>query len=181
MPPKIIVQDYDPRWPEQFIALKQVLWPAVSDLALAIEHVGSTAVPGLAAKPVIDIDIVIASARDLALITPRLRKLGYEPLGNLGIEEREAYRAPAGPIAHHLYVCLTDCVALKNHLLLRDHLRNDANARVQYAELKRELAKSFSDSIDDYISGKTGFILNILNKQGLEPNQLHSIRAANSN
>jgi GrpB-like predicted nucleotidyltransferase (UPF0157 family) len=179
MPPEIIVCDYAAAWPDQFAQLKQIIWPAVRDLALAIEHVGSTAVPGLAAKPIIDLDIVISNARDLPAIIERLKNLGYEHLGNLGIENREAFRAPLGPIDHHLYVCLAESIAFKNHIRLRDRLRNDALVRKQYGDLKRDLALKFPDSIDAYVDGKTEFILNLLKDAGMAAPDLESIRNAN--
>src|SRR6516165_7942438 len=83
------VVDYDPDWPRIFSQLKDQIWPSLRYVALAIEHVGSTSVPGLAAKPVIDIDIVIASRTDLPLLIQRLGALGYQHRGNLGIEDRD--------------------------------------------------------------------------------------------
>jgi GrpB-like predicted nucleotidyltransferase (UPF0157 family) len=101
----VVVVDYNPTWPAIFEQLRSSLWPAVSDVALAIEHVGSTAVPGLAAKPIIDISIVVPSAREVLLAIERLAALGYRHLGDLGIAGREAFRAPEGLPGHNLYVC----------------------------------------------------------------------------
>jgi GrpB-like predicted nucleotidyltransferase (UPF0157 family) len=176
---KIIVEDYNPEWANHFEELRRKIWGSVSDVALSIEHVGSTSVVGLAAKPIIDIDIVISSQQQLAAVIQRLQSLGYEHRGNLGIEGREAFRAPEGTVRHNLYVCLQGCTAFKNHLLLRDRLRKDAKARAQYGELKKSLALRFRDSIDDYVEGKTALILSLLSDDGFQTEELEDIRAVN--
>ena len=110
----IVVVDYDPSWPKQFEALRASLLGTVRQLAVCIEHVGSTSVPGLAAKPVIDIDIVVA-AGDVAPVIDRLTTIGYEHLGDLGISGRDALKCRDRSVAHNLYVCPTNSQALANH------------------------------------------------------------------
>jgi GrpB-like predicted nucleotidyltransferase (UPF0157 family) len=175
----VVVEVYNPQWPLQFQELHSLLWPAVKDVALSIEHVGSTSVPGLAAKPVLDIDIVISDMSKLERVIMGLAGLGYEHRGNLGIEDREAFRHPQPRYKHNLYVCPQTSIALINHLSLRDTLRADAGLRDEYAKLKFELAQKFPNSIDDYLEGKTAFILRILEKNGLTPERLEEIRLAN--
>lgn len=156
------------------------VWPAVADVAVSIEHVGSTAVPGLAAKPVIDIDIVIRAPHDLPAIVHRLAVLGYRHRGNLGIEDREAFRAPAeSTIPHHLYVCASGSLPLRNHLALRDHLRANPTDAAAYSALKRNLAAQHPHDMDRYIEGKSNFILDILRRHGLTPADLSAIAASN--
>jgi GrpB-like predicted nucleotidyltransferase (UPF0157 family) len=101
----VIVCAYDPDWPGRFQSLRKRIADALGDMAAAIEHVGSTAVPGLAAKPIIDIDVLLASETMLPAAIERFASLGYIHRGNLGIPEREAFRAPANDPPHHLYVC----------------------------------------------------------------------------
>lgn len=177
---KVQVLDYDPLWPIQFKQLHNLFWPALHDLATSIEHVGSTSVPGLAAKPVIDLDIIIPSRDLIPQITIRLGALGYSHRGNLGIEDRESYSIPEPKRTHRLYVCPASSLALRNHLTLRDHLRANPQARDAYAQLKQKLASQFPNDIDNYIAGKTEFILSILASQGIPKNQLDSIRQANA-
>jgi GrpB-like predicted nucleotidyltransferase (UPF0157 family) len=159
---KVQVHPYNPDWPRHFEALQQRLWPAVSHLATAIEHVGSTAVPGLPAKPILDVDIVIPTRQHLSAITAALADLGYQYRGNQGIPDRDAYRLIEPVRTQHLYVCPADSLPLHNHLALRDHLRANPNDRDAYARLKFELAQKFPNDIDSYIAGKTDFILKIL-------------------
>ncbi len=173
------VLDYDALWPAQFEALYKLLWPAVQGLATGIEHVGSTSVPGLAAKPVIDLDIVIPSRELLPQITGRLASLGYIHRGNLGIEDRESYSIPEPKRTHRLYVCPVSSLALRNHLTLRDHLRANPQDRDAYAQLKHQLAGQFPNDIDSYIAGKTDFIVSILASNGFARIQLNGIRRAN--
>jgi GrpB-like predicted nucleotidyltransferase (UPF0157 family) len=158
----ITVVDYDPAWPQLFEQLRRNLLPVVGDIALAVEHVGSTAVPGLAAKPVIDIDVVVASRAELAVLIDRLAGSGYVHQGDLGIEGREAFEHRGGPIAHHLYGCRRDSVALKNHLTVREYLRTHRAAALEYAALKKRLALQFPRDAGAYVDGKTSFILAIL-------------------
>jgi GrpB-like predicted nucleotidyltransferase (UPF0157 family)/GNAT superfamily N-acetyltransferase len=176
---EVIVEPYNPNWPLQFEEIKRTLWSVVGGFATSVEHVGSTSVPGLAAKPILDIDIVI---KDMALLDraiPALSHLGYEHRGNLGIEGREAFRAKNPLHEHNLYVCLEGGLALRNHLCLRDSLRTDAALRDEYATIKFRLAREFPDSIDHYIEGKTEFILRVLRTHGHDPESLEQIRLVN--
>jgi len=162
----MLVVDYDPGWPRLFEALRASIWGAVADIAIAIEHVGSTSIPGLAARPVVDVDVVVA-ARDVAKGIERLTALGYEHRGDLGIPLREAFRRPPGSVPHHLYLCPANSPALANHLALRDYLRGNADAARAYGELKRRLAVAHAGNIDAYVEGKTDFIVSILRQVGL--------------
>ena len=175
----IQVVEYNPEWAGQFRQLSDRIWPFVRDVALEIEHVGSTAVPGLAAKPVIDLDVVIASLRDVPLIVARLAQQGYEHQGNLAIEDREAFQAPENQPPHHLYVCSRQSMALRNHLVLRDHLRAHPADVAAYSRLKKQLALQCGSDIGRYVAGKTGFILSILAQYEFPPACLESIRQAN--
>ena len=172
----IQIDEYNPDWPLWFARLRDEIWPAVKDAALAVEHVGSTAVPGLAAKPIIDLDVIIESIDELPSVIRGLKRLGYEHRGNLGIEGREAFKAPEHPIKHHLYVCVRDCVALKNHLNLKHHLTRNPDARTAYEAVKRALAQG---SMDAYVEGKTPFILGILAQYSMTTEELNGIAAAN--
>lgn len=179
MKSRIIVAQYDPAWPDIFEEIRASLTPVVSRLALAIEHVGSTAVPGLAAKPVIDIDVVVAP-RDLTAGIRGLESLGYDHRGELGVPGREAFRAPAGTPGHHLYLCPEDSPALANHIAIRDYLRSDPAAVAAYGELKRSLAHAFPNDMDAYVEGKTGFLLNILTGVGFSQAALDDIERMNA-
>jgi len=177
----IIVVDYDPTWPAIFERLRATIWPVVSDVALTIEHVGSTSVPGLAAKPIIDLSVVVQTETDIPVAIERLASLGYVHIGNLGVESREAFSNPDGLGSHHLYLCPRDGLGLANHLAVREYLRSHPEAAREYGELKKQLAKAFPDDIDSYVDGKTDFLLKILQQGHLSAEQLASIERANRN
>jgi len=174
----VIVLDYDERWPVVFEQLRSAVWPAVSDIAESIEHVGSTSVPGLAAKPVIDMDVVVGEP-DLTAAIARLSALGYGHRGDLGIRGREAFRNPSGTPKHHLYLCSSNSPALANHLAVRDHLRAHPTVVNAYGALKKRLASEFPQDIDGYVEGKTHFLLGILRDVGFPADLLSEIERAN--
>lgn len=176
---RVQVVDYDPQWPGTFEQLRSYLWPAVSDVALGIEHVGSTAVEGLRAKPVIDACIVVASSEDVHACIERLATIGYAHSGNLGVPDREAFRSPDLLPRHHLYVSPRESLSLKNHIRFRDYLRFNPEAVRQYGELKSALAHRFPVDIDHYIAGKTEFILRILEQTGMTDAELAEARRIN--
>jgi GrpB-like predicted nucleotidyltransferase (UPF0157 family) len=175
----IEVVDYDPGWPSTFESLRSILWPALADVASTIEHVGSTSVPGLAAKPIIDISIVVPASPDVQIGISRLATLGYVHQGDLGIKEREAFANPDGLPRHNLYLCPRASVALANHLALRDYLRTHPEAVREYGELKKRLAQRFPDDIDSYIDGKTAMVLKMLRATGFPAEQLRQIERVN--
>jgi len=176
---RVVVVDYDPEWPEIFEALRARVWEAVGDFAAGIDHIGSTSVPGLAAKPIIDMSVVVGSSEYVPLAIERLAGLGYVHRGNLGIEGREAFSNPPGLPAHHLYLCPSGSLGLINPLKLRDYLRVHPEAAAAYGALKKSLASKFPEDIDSYVSGKTDFILKILREIGFSADQLDAIARAN--
>jgi GrpB-like predicted nucleotidyltransferase (UPF0157 family) len=177
--PRVLVADYDSSWPLTFAALQLPIWEALRGIALSVEHVGSTSVPGLAAKPIIDIDAIVPSRADMPAAIGRLSALGYVHCGNLGLEDREAFENPAGLAPHHLYACVQGSVALVNHLALRDCLRRDPSAAAAYGQLKKQLAEQFPTDVEGYMSGKTEFLLDLLRSAGVPETDLLTIRYAN--
>jgi GrpB-like predicted nucleotidyltransferase (UPF0157 family) len=172
---KVVVVDYNEDWPKHFSQISQKITETIGSLILGIEHVGSTSVPDLMAKPIIDIDIVIESWGNLAEVISGLASIGYIHQGNLGIKDREAFKkeftyAPFsenGPtIKHNLYVCSKDGRELKRHITFRDCLRNSESARIEYQNLKVKLAQQFPTDVDSYCDGKTELIERLLKERG---------------
>lgn len=186
---KIVVEDYSPSWALTFQALKSVYALHLGSLIVDIQHVGSTSVVGLTAKPVIDIDIIIDSPAHLPDIIQKLALLGYDHRGNLGITDREAFKEKSDQVPldgsqrtwlkHHLYVCPADSISLKNHLTLRDFLRNNPEKANEYGELKKRLAAENPYNMDLYIARKTPFITAILKTAGFDDTTLHHIAQEN--
>lgn len=173
------VLPYNPAWKEWFTELSNTIWPHISDVALDFVHVGSTSIPGMSAKPIIDIDIVIDSLDDFEEIKSRLIKIGYHHQGNLGIEGREAFGLLNEPrYAHHLYVCTINSTAYKNHVLLKKHLMENPDAFRRYEDLKIRLAESGMDK-ESYGRQKTDLILEFLEAEGLSNKELEDIKTQN--
>jgi GrpB-like predicted nucleotidyltransferase (UPF0157 family) len=175
----VVVVDYDEEWPRRFEDLRARIWPVVADVAIRIEHVGSTSVPGLAAKPIVDMTVVVTGRRDVAPTIERLATLGYRHRGDLGIEGREAFDHDRDWPRHNLYVCPEGSIGIVNQLAVRDYLRAHPDAARDYAELKKRLAAQFPDDIDSYVFGKTDFVLDVLRRAGLTEDQLASIERVN--
>lgn len=160
----VVVSAYDPDWPGRFQFLRKRIADALGDMAAAIEHVGSTAVPGLVAKPIIDIDVVLTSETILPAAIERLARLGYIHRGNLGIPEREAFRAPAGDPRHHLYVCPPCSAEFRRHIAFRDYLRAHPRDAKVYGDLKIALAERFREDRPAYNAAKSEFVEELTNQ-----------------
>ncbi|MCL2372627.1 MAG: GrpB family protein [Defluviitaleaceae bacterium] len=165
----ITITPYNPAWPGEFNKIKTELTQVLQGVALAIEHVGSTAVPGLSAKPIIDIDIIIET-ENFSATAARLATIGYHHVGDLGITGREAFKYEGKPhlMEHHLYVCEKNSPELNRHISLRDFLRTNETYRNKYSQIKIEMAKKFPHDIDSYIEGKQPLILKIYQLCGLD-------------
>jgi GrpB-like predicted nucleotidyltransferase (UPF0157 family) len=179
MSERVVVVDYDPEWPRRFDELRTRIWPVVGDIAIGLEHVGSTSVPDLAAKPIIDITVLVAGRDAVPLTIERLATLSYRHRGNLGIEDREAFDHPADVPRHNLYVCPAGTIGLVNQLAFRDYLRARPDAARQYGALKKQLAAQFPNDIESYVFGKTDFVLDALRRAGLTADELASIESVN--
>jgi GrpB-like predicted nucleotidyltransferase (UPF0157 family) len=160
----VIVVDYDPTWPTVFESLRKRIAGVLGGMAAAIEHVGSTAVPNLAAKPIIDLDVLLASETMLPATVERLASLGYVHRGDLGVPQREAFYAPANDPPHHLYVCPPHSAEFRRHVAFRDYLRAHPREAKIYANLKIRLAERFRDDRPAYNDGKTEFVKGLLSR-----------------
>ena len=147
---KVCVLPYDPRWQQDFEAIRLELAAALGSLALRIEHVGSTSVEGLPAKPIIDIDVVISDDIPLEDVVRALAGIGYLHEGNLGIPEREAFRYGCKPHLqkHHLYVCRESSPELHRHITFRDYLRSHPEAAGEYGTVKLDAARLYPADMD---------------------------------
>ncbi|WP_020576692.1 GrpB family protein [Actinopolymorpha alba] len=172
----IRVVEYDPVWPQRFEALRQEYAEAMAAAdvpVVTIEHVGSTSVPGLAAKPVIDCDIVVSS-RDVDAASRVLVSLGFRPLGELGIPQRWAFKEPERLAGTNTYVVVEGCLSLWNHLCVRDILRVNAELRDEYAAVKKRVGAEAAN-IDEYGRGKNAMVQKILAAAGLSAAERASI------
>jgi GrpB-like predicted nucleotidyltransferase (UPF0157 family)/multimeric flavodoxin WrbA len=155
---KIKIVPYNPDWPKIFederIALRRIL----DSVAENIHHIGSTAVPGLAAKPIIDIMIEVNALDALDALEEEFIALGYEAKGEFGIAGRRFYRKGGDERTHHVHAFKKGDSNILRHLAFRDYLRHHSSISIQYANLKKSVALSCNNDIDRYCAGKDEFI-----------------------
>jgi len=161
---KVACVDYDPQWRAEFKKVKNYLYSLLKDHVVAIEHVGSTSVIGCAAKPILDIDIVIESNDNFDSVKRILESVGYAHRGNQGIEGREVFKRLFEDdfMAYHLYCCQKDSKELLRHCSLRNYLNDHPNVKDDYGKLKKRLAIMYPEQILDYMEGKDGFVKQML-------------------
>ena len=166
---KVMVVPYDETWKSAFQEIRRELEQAVGDLIVGIEHIGSTSVEGMSAKPCIDIDIVIRDNSVFEAVADRLAAIGYVHEGNLGIPGREAFAYSDKPhlYKHHLYVCPQSSVELRCHTVFRDFLKENPEAVGKYSTVKETAARLFPEDIDEYIRYKTPCIEELYRQCGL--------------
>lgn len=160
---QVLVVTYDPSWPAAFETEKNRILEACSRFSIAIEHVGSTAVPGLSAKPILDIMIGIPNDQDGVKLVPFLEELGYFYKGENGIPGRH-YFTLGNPRTHHIHMVKQQGEIWKKHLLFRDYLRIHKKDRDEYAALKQVLSGRFPTDRLRYTESKNGLIQHILEK-----------------
>jgi GrpB-like predicted nucleotidyltransferase (UPF0157 family) len=174
VPDPIVISDYDPAWVDRFEGERELLAEALRPHALRIEHVGSTSVPGLAAKPIVDIAVSLRTLTVIPDVRILLAALDYRHRGEEGMPGRHCFCKPISPPgrAHRvaqLHVTQVGSNDFRNHILFRDYLRAHPDARDEYAALKRTIAAEVDDDIAAYIAGKTSFVKRCLAAAEEEP------------
>ena len=166
----VIVVPYDKAWKSDYEKIKREIESAIGDLIIGIEHIGSTSVEGLSAKPIIDIDVVIKDYSVFAAVVQKLETIGYIHEGNLGIKDREAFKYQNKPHLqkHHLYVCPQYSEELHRHVTFRDYLKNNREAVKKYSLVKETAAILFPNEIEKYIDYKTPCIEELYMRCGLK-------------
>lgn len=164
---EVVIAVYDPSWPEIFAGEAQAIRQALGDILVGLEHVGSTAIPGLAAKPVIDIAVSVTSLAAASEVVPALEALGYDCRGENGIPGRLFFRKGLVEFrrTHHLHLTEVGHEQWKAMLLFRDYLRSHPGDAQRYEALKRALAEKFRDNRSAYTNGKANFVQAVLAKE----------------
>lgn len=153
----IKVVDYDPSWPRLFADISTEVAALLGSLVLSIDHIGSTSVPGLAAKPKIDLDVVATSDEVLPMAIDAVRAADFVFHGDRG-EKRWAFTRNHDAYGFRLYFCGPNNRAHRERLVFRDYLRDHPERATAYAELKRRLAVEAGGDWDFYTGGKTVFV-----------------------
>ena len=169
----LVIVDYDPAWPQRFAEIRAMIQRTIPGTYHSVEHVGSTSVPGMAAKPIIDIDVVMRAGQ-FERIKRGLESLGYVDEGDLGIAGRIAFylsdeglRKVLAP--HHLYVVESEGKALRDHRDFREFLSKHAEWVERMSALKRELAARYQDDRDAYQEAKSPMVEEILRLARITP------------
>jgi GrpB-like predicted nucleotidyltransferase (UPF0157 family) len=161
----VVVVEYDPQWPRLFEQEKAALLTALGDRLVAIEHMGSTAIPGLSAKPIIDIIAALRSLDEVPACLEPLRGLGYHyvPEFEALIPERRFFRkGPPEKRTHHLHLFAEGEFGERHERLFRDYVRAHPEAAQEYGRLKRELAAQYGADREGYTNAKTDFVQHII-------------------
>jgi len=145
----LLIQEHDPKWKQDFKQIKNIIQNVLEGIQIQIEHVGSTSIPDLSAKPIIDIDIIYLDLNAFSKIKAQLSKIGYYHNGDQGVSQREVFirkddvniHPILDKIRHHLYACPSDSVELNRHILFRDFLIKNDWAKIEYESLKFKIAK----------------------------------------
>ena len=167
---RVVVVPYDEAWKNAFEEIKTEIEGEIGALIIGIEHVGSTSVEGMSAKPCIDIDVIIKDYSVFGEIVRKLGSIGYIHEGDLGIKDREAFKYADKPhlMLHHLYVCPRDSEELHRHIVFRDFLRENPEAVKKYSRVKETAAQLFPDEINQYIAFKAPCIEELYKECGLK-------------
>ena len=167
---RVAVVPYDEAWKNAFEEIKTEIEAEIGDLIIGIEHVGSTSVEGMSAKPCIDIDVIIKDYSVFGEVVRKLGAIGYIHEGDLGIKDREAFKYANKPhlMLHHLYICPQYSEELRRHITFRDFLRKNPEAVKKYSRVKETAAQLFPDEIEQYIAFKAPCIEELYKECGLK-------------
>ncbi|MET0821514.1 MAG: GrpB family protein [Aeromicrobium sp.] len=161
----IVIVDHDPAWAERYEHERARIVAALGDRVLELEHIGSTSVPGLAAKPIIDIDLSVADVEDEDDFVPDLVAAGY--MLRVREPEHRMLRTPERDV--HLHVCTVGSEWERRHLVFRDWLRTHPDDRDRYEAVKRELSQREWDDTNDYADAKSDVVADIMSRATQAP------------
>lgn len=164
MPDAIVVVPYNTTWPQQFLDLANPMREEMGDIALRIDHIGSTAIPNLAAKPIIDIQISVAMFDPFEPILKPLKALGYRWRDDNSDLTKRYFREPEGQPRTHIHVRKSGSWPEQFNLLFRDYLRVHPEAAAKYEAVKYQLAEQYRDERSQYVDGKAPIIWEIMQK-----------------
>jgi GrpB-like predicted nucleotidyltransferase (UPF0157 family) len=174
----IVIEEYNYRWEEDFKELRELYFGIIRDgTEVNIEHVGSTSVRGLAAKPIVDI-AVVAAADQVNFVIAQFESHSFENFGEMGIAGRWRIEDPKAAVPNHTYIVERNSPAIINYTSLKQALIEDVALRIAYADLKKDLATKAIDR-DAYARGKTEFIVEILRRKNVSEQIITTIRNQN--
>lgn len=160
---KVEVVPHDPKWRDTFEVESKSVADALGENVVAVHHIGSTAIPSIYAKPIIDLLVEVKDIIKVDGQSSAMESLGYEVMGEFGIPGRRFFRKDnqEGVRTHHIHTFEIGSAQVERHLAFRDYMFAHPEDAQKYSELKRELARKYPQNIDRYMDGKDGFIKEI--------------------
>ncbi|KAF0817369.1 N-Acyltransferase superfamily [Bacillus sp. ZZV12-4809] len=158
---KVAVTAYNPEWPSRFQREAELIRAIFNDEIVEIHHIGSTSIPGMAAKPVIDIMPIVRDIEMVDHFNTDMISLGYEPRRENGLPGRRYFQKGGNQRTHHVHIYEKGSVEITRHLAFRDYLRIYVEDAIKYGALKTKLAEQFPFDIDSYIKGKEALVKEI--------------------
>ena len=155
---QVIVTPYQSSWPDAFQQEKEQLETIFGDRLLAVHHIGSTSVPGLSAKPILDILPVVDSLDGIEAFDAAMEQIGYEAKGEFGMPGRRYYRKGGDNRTHHIHLYADGNPEIMRHVVFRDYLRQHPEEVEAYSTIKERLAHQYPEDISAYIAGKDSFV-----------------------
>lgn len=160
---RIEVVPYNPDWSNLYRVETDKIAAVLSPEVIAIHHIGSTAIPNISAKPIIDILVEVRAIEKIDEFNEKMTELGYQPKGELGIPGRRFFiKNEDSTRTHHVHIFQTEAIEVEQHLNFRDYLVAHPEEAQAYSRLKEKLAREFPEDRESYIEGKDGFIKEIL-------------------
>ncbi|NTG00826.1 GrpB family protein [Agrobacterium rhizogenes] len=173
MPTLVEIAPYDPNWSRDFSSAETVLRKILGASVVAVDHVGSTAIPGMPAKPIIDIDITLSSLAAVPSASGKLIDAGYEPRGNRYDDDVWAFMLKSSAPKLRVYLCPPQNHTHERRVMFRDYLRHHNEAAEAYSTLKKQLAERFPYDGDRYTAEKSMFVQEIVDKAQSESSWPH--------
>ncbi|MET4654739.1 GrpB-like predicted nucleotidyltransferase (UPF0157 family) [Exiguobacterium sp. PvP048] len=155
---QVIVTPYQSSWPEAFQQEKEQLETIFGGRLLAVHHIGSTSVPGLSAKPILDILPVVDSLDGIEAFDTAMEQIGYETKGEFGMSGRRYYRKGGDNRTHHIHLYADGNPEIMRHVVFRDYLRQHPEEVEAYSTIKERQAHQYPEDISAYIAGKDSFV-----------------------
>jgi GrpB-like predicted nucleotidyltransferase (UPF0157 family) len=159
----IVIRDYDPQWPQLYAVEERLLWEILSPSAVQIEHIGSTSIPGLAAKPIIDISVAVQDLTDVTACVPALTDAGYVEFPITPLFQRRLFcKGSYNEGTHHVHFTVCGSAVWVEPLLFRDYLRAHPAAAAWYQQIKRDSATKHQHDLNGYHDEKAGCVIALM-------------------
>ena len=161
------VVSYNPNWKDMYKEESEKIKNVLSDIIIDIHHIGSTAIPGIKAKPVIDIHVEVKDIEGVAQYNRKMKEFEYEAMGEYGIPKRRFFRRGGNKRTHHIHIFQVGNEEIERHINFKEYLISHPDKGQEYSKLKEKLANKYTYNVENYTNGKSDFIKEIDKKAKL--------------